>query len=385
MTNLDQLLRNADPAPQHAVDQLDLGPGVTELRDAVTSTEPAGGTRRRRRWPMLVGATGMLAVAAVFAVAAVDRLDRVNPSPAEAWAAPAVRLAESVPRLVATTPSWRVKDLDQTDGETGWMTIENGRQAIEINWQPRKYWADRLKSRRFDGEELGRVTIAGEPGLLFRYPESKGDFFALWRSGEWMLEARTAYWVPPEWRDRPMPAGEGTGGPVLSTYFDEPSFRTVLASLRPASVDAWLSSMPERVVKPGESLPAIEAMLEGVPTPPGFDSGRLADEGVARDPYQLGAKVMGAVACGWLNLWVEAIEDGDTAMRDRAVAALASARDWKTLQAMSESGAYPDVIYDYADQMKAGDPNAPAGGGKVTFAHEFRSGLGCSDRDAIGK
>jgi hypothetical protein len=44
------------------------------------------------------------------------------------------------------------------------------------------------------------------------------------------------------------------------------------------------------------------------------------------DRYQVGAKVMGTVACLWLRQWGEATRTGHTAAAEEAVKAMATAR-----------------------------------------------------------
>ncbi len=392
-TDLDQLLRDANPAPQNAVDHLDLGDAPDLLRRAMVDEEPAttpnGRTAaRQRRWrrrgPLLVAMAFSFAVLGVFAVASVDRLDRVSPSPGQAWAAEAVRAAKEVPRVLPSEPGWTISYADEAfDGEFGSVQFANGNRAVELTWYPRKeygrYFKDRDRGSETDRFEDGSVT--GEKAVFFRYADSD-DYFAMWKTGKHFIEARVQPDIPPEWKNKPMPAGEGMGGPPLTSHFDEASFRRFITSLRAASVDAWLSGMPSSVIKPGESAEAIDRMLADVPTPKGFDRSRLVDESATRDRYQLGAAVTGSVACGWLRQWVRAIRAGDTDQREEAIEAMASARTWSILKTMTADGAYPQVIWEYADQMRRDTPASPAGGGAVTFEQEFESGLGCLGSNA---
>ena len=52
-------------------------------------------------------------------------------------------------------------------------------------------------------------------------------------------------------------------------------------------------------------------MLAGVPHPEGFDIVALQSGDGIRDRYQLGAQVAGAVACAWIEQWVDARRAGD--------------------------------------------------------------------------
>ena len=56
----------------------------------------------------------------------------------------------------------------------------------------------------------------------------------------------------------------------------------------------------------------------------GFDRAALLAGDEVRDRYQLGASVVGAVACGWLDAWEAALASGDAAGMDVARRAMAS-------------------------------------------------------------
>ena len=100
-------------------------------------------------------------------------------------------------------------------------------------------------------------------------------------------------------------------------------------------------------------------MLRDLPLPPGFDRAKLDTGGMPRDRYQLGARVVAAVACGW-------IDDLDRAAsakpRAEAVAALKTARSWAVLKEMDAEGDYGDVLFQYVDAIAAG---GTVMGGKV--------------------
>lgn len=382
MSRAEDLLRQANPAPQATVEALDLGSTTDALRGAIGGVEPTvARTSKRRRWPALVMASATLAVVAVFAVASIERIDHVSPSPSEAWAAAAVKVARAVPRLLPSEAGWSVRRADEFDVDYGEFELAKGNRAVQLTWYRRDQFDSYFEDRQHGTDRFDDQQVAGETAAVFRYENSDG-YFAMWKTGKHFVEARVQPYIPPEWRGKPIPAGEGMGGPKLVTHFTETSFRQFLTTLRPATIDAWLSAMPASVVKPGENAATIDRILADIPTPPGFNRARLVDESATRDLYQLGAKVTGSVACGWLYQWVRAVRSGDTAQRDRAIDAMASARDWSILQTMAKDGAYPDVLWQYADQMKAATPETSAGGGKTAFQQEFKSGLGCLGSDA---
>jgi hypothetical protein len=92
-------------------------------------------------------------------------------------------------------------------------------------------------------------------------------------------------------------------------------------------------------------------MLRGVPTPPDFDasalrfrvmpvqpgpeSSTLRSESALTDRFMLGKSVTGAVACGWLQHWLSAIQAGDAAAAREAVDAMGTARRWPVLLRMA--------------------------------------------------
>ncbi len=106
-------------------------------------------------------------------------------------------------------------------------------------------------------------------------------------------------------------------------------------------------------------------MLADVPLPPGFDTVALNDIGT-NDPYQFGARVTSRVGCGWIAERLRAKNAGDTAALQRAADALRGSHEWKVLHQMDEQGDWPEVFWETADQVAAGNP--PAG---------YRLALGC--------
>src|SRR5262249_34668236 len=109
----------------------------------------------------------------------------------------------------------------------------------------------------------------------------------------------------------------------------------------------------------------VDAMLAGLPLPPGLDKRQLYQQ-PTRDRYQVGATVSGAVACGWLKQWVAAKSSGDTQKLKQAADALATSHAWKVLLDMQAEGQYPQVLWGYADQVAKGQD--PTG---------YQEGLGC--------
>jgi len=193
-------------------------------------------------------------------------------------------------------------------------------------------------------DALGDITVAGHDGKLFHYPSDSSDpdrFTALWIDADHSVE--------------------------LDGYqASEADFRALAATLQAVAVETWLDAMPESVISPTDRTAAIADMLAGIPVPPGFDQSVLASFGVS-DRYQLGAQVTGAVACGWLDLWVAAEAAGDQAAMTQAAEAMASARSWPILLEMDAEGYYPEVLWQYADAL--------ATGGITVLGEDIRAGV----------
>jgi hypothetical protein len=93
--------------------------------------------------------------------------------------------------------------------------------------------------------------------------------------------------------------------PAHSSFDSVEECRGVAATLQNVDVDTWLSAMPDSVIKPNGRAVAVNKMLEDIPVPDSVDVDELKSRGVVSDRYQLGAQVAGAVACGWIDQWVE--------------------------------------------------------------------------------
>jgi hypothetical protein len=275
--------------------------------------------------------------------------DRVGTSPDRAWAAPLVRVAQAVPRLLITEPGWTVSRADQFTVDEGEMTFTDGNRTIDLHWSDREFAAF-VNNSRDKTERVGSVDVPGGEAIVLRY-EGPGEYFtALWPSGRYTMELRSS-----------------------DLSMDE--LRGVLASLRPVSIDAWLRAMPASVVLPARTHKAVDEMLTGIPLPPDFDIAALGSAARLRDRYQLGAQVAGAVACAWIERWVEARREGDDVAAAAAAETMQGARDWPILREMSAEGDYPEVLWEYGDAM-AGDGTVP-GGRPLTVEESYKSALGC--------
>jgi len=234
------------------------------------------------------------------------------------------------------------------------MTFSNGQYQLDLNWRPadshERYVADRATSAK----PPRQVTVYGQAAVQFLYDYvGSTDFTTLWLDGSHSFEARG----------------------VLP---DRASYEAVMAGLAPVDIDTWLKAMPESVVKPANRAPVIAAMLHDIPQPDSFDVAELTAAGVVRDRYQLGARVTGEIACQWIEQWLDARAVGDTAAASAAVDAMRTARNWSILIEMSESGAYHEVLWKYADIIaSAGTADREVA---ITVQQSYQAAL-CHQRD----
>jgi hypothetical protein len=353
---LDRMLAAAAPVDDDVVAALDLDAAEDELREEIVvlradermEVEPP---HRRRPGRLIAAATG---VAAVSLVAAAILTSSGSPV---VFAAAAVAVAEANPRVLVDRDDWKVVRADEFTVDDGEMTFSDGRQRLDLRWRPADEY-DQVTAKRAE-EDMApeEITVLGRRSLMYRYPGTT-DYFT---------------YVPPE-------EGSEEGRHYMEVRGDlggEEPYRALLADLIQVDVETWLGAMPPSVVKPADRAAAVDEMLQGIPTPPGFDADPLRSGEALKDRYQLGAQVTGAVACGWLDRWSDAKDAGDTATRDEAVAAMKTSHDWRILHEMNEEGDWPEVLWEIADAMDGG--GVPTGKGLVPLDDRelYVSALGC--------
>lgn len=338
MSELELLRRLAPPVEPPGDDARE------RARAGIAPDRPRAHRSRRRALQLgLVGAAAA-AIAAGTIVVATDR-----GGGGQAWAAEVVRVAEAAPRLLVDAPGWRVVRADQFAVGEGEMTFARGSSTFDLHWFPRAGYDDR-GGKLSDGADVDvRVPVLGREARVYHYPDGR-EFRALWSEGEAYVEVRG---------DAP----------------DLAAFEAMLGSLQQVGVDEWLTAMPASVVRPAGRAEAVEEMLAGLPVPPGLDVEQLQQGDLVRDRYQLGAEVVGAVTCGWLDRWAAAKRAGDEAGRAEAVAALGSHRDWQVLREMAADGDYPRVVEEYADAIAS--DGTVVGGKVLTVEESYAAAFGC--------
>lgn len=381
--DVDALVATANPLPRTQANGLPIDAAEQELVQAImagSAAAPAAGPRARlstvraaRRVVLVIAAAG--ATAAVLATLPAGDGSPAGPGggPQRAFAAELVRFAEASPLVLLDAPGWRVDYADEQSAVEGEMrfvegaapeqaggdgrnqrpTVDERQRAAELHWRSGTLgsW---VRDRAASASVSTTAPVLGTEARVFEYhggSPGDRDITALWRDGDRVLELRSA--VP-----------------------DMETFKARLAALRRVDTNAWLRALPASVVKEADRGNAVQAMLKGIPLPPGFEPASIPGAELTKDRYQLGAAVSGAVACTWIKRWSDARRRSDTQAARAAIAAMATAKDWPILQEMSKMGAFPEVVKGYAAAMPSGRwAGRPLEG-------DVESGLGCSERGA---
>ncbi len=267
----------------------------------------AGLESRPRRLSLRSAAlvAGLAAViAAVFLVAGAFSGGGTHPT----YAAAAIEVAEANPRLLVTTPGWRVTDAGEFERDSGETTFGDGRRTLALNWYPARLYRQVLRDRAQVSPPrrsrlLGRTTTTVEYGHHGEYATIIAPIGAVFVEVRGRLGGHAAY-------------------------------EKVLHSLRPVDVETWLAAMPASVVSPDARANTVAAMLRGIPYPPGFDPSQIENETAVLNRYDLGVRVADAISCGWVESWLAAQASGDGIAAQDAVEAMVSSHHWPLLLQM---------------------------------------------------
>ncbi|MDG4839225.1 hypothetical protein O7631_22120 [Micromonospora sp. WMMD967] len=335
---VDRLVRDADPGGLGVMG--DLG-GVRQalLEDILSESlvRRAVGPPWRRLWVRRLA--GVVTAAAVLvSVVPVSMVVRgqaegegVSPIVSAGAGAGAVfsplamEAAERSPRLLIDRAGWTVVALSEFSENYGMVRFRRGGRELEMNWYPAYVYADRFAGQRDAGP--GRsVRVDGWPADAFQ--SLSGDFTVLVRPrDDLVVEMKT------------------------SENWSRKDLDRVLADVVRVDARTWLAVLPAEMVVPVRERAAT--VLADVPLPPGFDVAALEEIGVS-DSYYFGAAVTSRVGCGWIAEWQRARASGDEAGVGRAVEALRSSHGWRVLRDMDRAGDWPEVFWEYADEVVAG-------------------------------
>lgn len=349
-------LRSVDPIRERPVNRGLLAEARPGLIDEIVAFEPIpgaapSGKARRRSW--ILRPALALSVIALVAIGIVLSGRGSDPEERSAYAAPLVEFAKSTPLVLLESPGFSVTYVDG-DESYGTMIFEKEQESgppisAELNWYVKPSIDARARDWGYDSRRLRPdPPVLGTRAWVFdkSLRDGRHDLLALWRLDGRTLEIRS---MVPDVR-----------------YFME-----MLAALEQVDVKTWLDAMPPSVIRSADPTDELGKMLQGVPLPPGFDPSRIRIPGLAQDRYQFGATVVGAVTCAWFAYWTKARRDGDEVAEREAVEAMATSRDWSVLKEMRKTGAYPRVIWGFAEAMPSGKwAGRPLEG-------DVNTGLGC--------
>ena len=281
---------------------------------------PRRGVGLRPRLPRLVLGGIALACALAAAVALIGN-GGGGGGPATAFAQDAIRVAEANPRILIGEPGWGVESVDQFERQDGGITFARGDQRIGLDWRPAAGYKSYTRSVTSLGvrntEVLGTaVPTYGEDG---RYrtviPPINGVYVEIY--------PMTVLWSPERWQ-------------------------RLLDSLERVDLETWLSAMPPEAVMPSEADDNLEALLEGVPVPPGFSAEQIDRRAASGGERNVAATVTYVVTCAWFDEWAAARQAGDDTAAAGAVTALQGYDGWSTREQYTDGSvkALGDLMAD---------------------------------------
>ncbi|WP_262284314.1 hypothetical protein [Micromonospora sp. MA102] len=348
--HVDRLVRDADPyrpgfiggldgAKQALLEEIMSEPTPDRVAEAPQPrSRPRRGLVRRLAGPLTAAAAlvGVLAVVTVHGQPPDDRqaapTDTVGPTTAGpttsvAFSPVALQAAERNPRLLIDEPGWKVTTVYGFAEKQGTIAFRKGGRQLDMNWYPADQYAGYHADRR-QVSAPEAVKVDGWSGDLFRY---RSDDFAV------MLRPRDGVFV------------ELRASGANRTEFD----RTLTHVVR-VDVRTWLAALPPEIVTPARVDERATVVLADIPLPPDFDKAALAGLGT-NDAYQFGAQVTSRIGCAWIAEWQRAKRAGDDAALRRAADALRSSHNWQVLHQMNDEGDWPEVFWETADKVAAGD------------------------------
>lgn len=347
---LERALARAVALGRAPSEPIPAGDRVAHERAASRGRAGIGG--RQRRTTLALGLAAIAVVAVVFVVGGwLGGAGNGHPE----FAAAAVRVAAANPRLLVTEPGWKVVRADEFEPENGELTFSDGSHRFELHWYPARLYEGVLRDRA-DVSTPEHGTLLGQRATTVDYGREEYATM-LSPQGKVFIEVRGRL------------GGKG-------------AYEQILRSLRPVSVDAWLSAMPPSTVRPQARSQEVGRMLQGIPLPPGFDATSLQSESSIANRSTLAVKVANAVACGWTESWIAARAAGDEAAAERAVKAMAGSATWPIVR--KTGSPWFSNYRGIARQLRAGrldrSPSAyetTASGKTFGFGPAWKMFLGC--------
>ena len=151
---------------------------------------------------------------------------------------------------------------------------------------------------------------------------------------------------------------------------DRAAFEELLTQLRLVSLAEFESALPSSFVTAADRPAAVKAILDGIEGVTGVTRAGRHHPGheVRRaGPLPAGRRHRRAVRLRLDRRVRRRQVVGDQARADEAARVMGTSRQWPVLQEMDPEGDYPEVVWEYADAMAAGQ--VPEG---------YVEGLGCT-------
>lgn len=371
-SEINAALASANPLTDRTCAELPLRRAELELIERIVAVPVSPRSRRDRpagilhRRPILA----FVAAAVIAAVLTVVPLGNQSAGPAPAFAASLVRFANNSPLVLLRLPGWHVVYTVEQPGGYGEMHFVRGPADAQGN--PR------------GGRPTDESSVAGRVAQLTWYPTTPAIRKYIAAGHEALptgLDVTARRLVgegsAPGWVDvSAFLIYRGRELHFRATVRDFSMFRQELRDLTAVDTTTWLRAMPPSVINSAESNRVVHQMLRGIPLPPGFNAARIRGSHLVQNRYDLGVAVTGTVACMWIADWNHARHDGDRAMVTRAIAAMATSPQWPILHQMSRQGAWPQVLIQFAHDMRRG---TAVGGRVLPLTVDANSGLGCSE------
>lgn len=273
--------------------------------------------------------------------------------------------APEFPYLVLDASGWEIEHMAHMEGpvptgeDTSGRTPQGRAAALEVQWVSGGGEAQMnietggfadldslILDREASGTRIDDAVVLGVTAVVLRYD---GDHTAMWSIEDDVYEFRA--------------------------NLGEEEFRSLLSSLKPVEREEWVDTLPDTIVT--DRPAAVAEYLRDIPVPDGLDTTTLG-AGFAEHWYFVGADVVSAVSCGWIDQWGAGKAAGDEEAMTEAIDAMATSRDWGILIEMDQEGGFSSVIWEYADAI-AGDGTV-VGGRVLTVEESYENALGCYRR-----
>ena len=330
--DLDRRLKAANPVDLDRVDGARLREAEEEMLAAILAEEPergeaasAASRSHRRVWSVAV-AVGVSALVALVAWLGGG----LGGQSSSAYGSELIRFAKNSPLILLA--DWEVGDAIEQSSQEGEMRFfQPGEVTAELHWRAGSFrrWV-RDRARDSVGETKSHVLES--TARVYRYSccgPGQVDFTALWRERGRVMEFRS----------------------VASSLA---AFRQRLAGLERVDAETWLTALPARVVQAVDRPVTVEAMLRGIPLPPGFEAEEVKGAGLMTDRSTVASQILGTVACAWRGEWLQARNSGDQAGARAAVEALGSVREWPIVRKGWASETFTYWIEEAAALMPSG-------------------------------